>query len=161
MTKYVFSSCRKCTYRTFDTFWITDAWKIIILLSVATDSALYPVIANFHEGDSEKMQFSWETHKSLWWTHYMNDNFVLWPCRGGKHIGFFDHRNSVDQKIQHTIEMMTDDHLPFLYTDRLRDPTTLWIIRQSHTYQPSPKLQDSPTNIQQADCALHVGSEHN
>ena len=69
-----------------------------------------------------------ETHKACiyikWtpscWYRYVDDTFVIWPHGRDKLQDFLNHINGLHKKIQFTMEIEKDGHLPFLDIDIYR-----------------------------------------
>jgi len=83
-------------------------------------STLSPVIANFYMEDFESRAIEQAPFKPKCWYRYVDDTFVIWPHGLDKLQGFLDHLNSLQDKIQFTIETEKDGHLPFLDIDIYR-----------------------------------------
>jgi hypothetical protein len=79
-----------------------------------------PVIANFYMEESEKKAIEQATHKPTCWYRYVDDTFVIWPHKKDKLQEFLHHINGLHKKIQFTIEIEKDGHLPFLAIDIYR-----------------------------------------
>ncbi|KAJ8910176.1 hypothetical protein NQ315_016187 [Exocentrus adspersus] len=61
--------------------------------------------------------------KSKCWFRYVNDTFVIWPHGRGRLQEFLGHLNSINPRIQFTMEVEEDGKLPIMdvqptYTDR-------------------------------------------
>jgi hypothetical protein len=87
---------------------------------VAMGSSLSPVIANFYVEDFEKTTIEQATHKPACWYRYVDDTFVIWPHGQDRLQDFLNHINGLHKKIQFTMEIEKDGHLPFLDIDIYR-----------------------------------------
>lgn len=77
-------------------------------------SPLSPVIANLFMEDLEIRAIQTAPLKPKLWLRYVDDTFVIWT-HGREHLNsFLDHLNSIHNKIKFTMEVETDDQLPFL-----------------------------------------------
>jgi hypothetical protein len=67
--------------------------------------------------DFEKRALDLGPRKSLCWFRYVDDSFAIW-LHGLEKLGdFLNHRNSIHQCIQFTMETESEGHLPFLDID--------------------------------------------
>jgi hypothetical protein len=80
---------------------------------VAVGSPLSPVIANFYMEDFEKTGIEQATHKPACWYRYVADTFEIWPHGQDRLQDFLNHLNGLHKKIQFTMEIEKDGHLPF------------------------------------------------
>jgi hypothetical protein len=80
-------------------------------------SPLSPVIANFYMEEFEKKAIEQATHKPTCWYRYVDDTFVIWPHGQDKLQEFLHHINGLHKKIQFTMEIEKNGHLPFLDID--------------------------------------------
>jgi len=87
---------------------------------VAMGSPLSPVIANFDMEKFENEAIQLATHKPTCWYRYVDDTFVIWPHGQDKLQDFLNHINGLHKKIQFTMEIEKDVHLPFLDIDIYR-----------------------------------------
>jgi hypothetical protein len=88
--------------------------------SVAMDSPLSRIIANFFMEDFKERAIQQATHKPLCWFWYVEDTFVIWPHGPQKVKEFLGHLKTLHKNIQFTMEMEKDGHLPFLDIDIYR-----------------------------------------
>jgi hypothetical protein len=84
--------------------------------------------------------------KPVCWFRYVDDTFVIWPHGQEKLTEFLNHLNRLHKKIQFTVEIEEEGHLPFLYFDVYRKTdgslghkvcrkpthTTLYLHQNSH-----------------------------
>jgi hypothetical protein len=87
---------------------------------IAMGSPLSQVIANFFMEDFEERALEKATHKPSCWYHYVDDTFVIWRHGVDKLKTFLEFLNSIHKKIQFTMEMEEEKHLPFLDIDVYR-----------------------------------------
>jgi hypothetical protein len=87
---------------------------------VAMGSPLSPVIAYFFMEGFEKKAIEQATHKPVCWFRYVDDTFVIWPHGQEKLTEFLNHLNRLHNKIQFTMEIEAEGHLPFLDIDIYR-----------------------------------------
>jgi hypothetical protein len=81
---------------------------------VAMGSPLSLVIADFFMEDFEKKALQSAPHRPTCWFQYVDDTFVVWPHGQEKLTDFLTHLNSLNSKIQFTMETEIDGYLPFL-----------------------------------------------
>jgi hypothetical protein len=72
--------------------------------SVAMDSPLSLVIANFFMENFEKKAIEQATHKPVCWFRYVDDTFIIWPHGQEKLTEFLNHLNGLHNNIQLTME---------------------------------------------------------
>ena len=77
-------------------------------------SPLSPVIANIYMEDFEKKVLESAPLKPRCWYRYVDDTFVIWQHGSEKLNEFLQHLNSVHECIQFTMELESDEKLPFL-----------------------------------------------
>jgi hypothetical protein len=87
---------------------------------VAMGSPLPPVIANFFMDDFEKEAIEQAVLKPVCWFRYVDDTFVIWPHGQEKQTEFLNHLIRLHNKIQFTMEIEEEGHLPFLDIDIYR-----------------------------------------
>lgn len=77
-------------------------------------SPLSPVIANLFMENLEEKALDTAAFKPKLWLRYVDDTFVIWQ-HGETHLNnFLDHLNTLHPKIKFTMEVETDNQLPFL-----------------------------------------------
>ena len=79
-----------------------------------------PFTANFYMEEFEKKAIEQATYKPTCWYRYVDDTFVIWPHGQDKLQEFLHHINGLHKKIQFTMEIEKDGHLPFLDIDIYR-----------------------------------------
>jgi hypothetical protein len=80
---------------------------------VAMGSPISLVIANFFMEDFQKKATEQATHKPVCWFRYVDDTSVICPHGKEKLIEFLNHLNRLHNKIQLTMEIEEQGHLPF------------------------------------------------
>jgi len=70
--------------------------------------------------DFEKKAVEQATHKPVCWFRYVDDTFIIWPSGQEKLTEFLNHLNRFHNKIQFTMEIEEESHLPFLDIDICR-----------------------------------------
>jgi hypothetical protein len=81
---------------------------------------LFLVIVNFFMEDFEKKAIEQAVLKPVCWFRYVDDTFVTWPHGQENLTEFLNHLNRLHNKIQFTMEIEEEDHLPFLDIDIYR-----------------------------------------
>ncbi|XP_048519274.1 uncharacterized protein LOC125503262, partial [Dendroctonus ponderosae] len=81
---------------------------------VAIGSPLSPVIANYFMKKIEKNALDTAVRKPKCWFRYVDDTFVVWGHGLTELDCFLRHVNSINPKIQFTMEVEKDGRLPFL-----------------------------------------------
>ncbi|XP_049941353.1 uncharacterized protein LOC126418579 [Schistocerca serialis cubense] len=77
-------------------------------------SPLSPVIANFFMEKFEEQALGTASKKQNVWFRYMDDTFVLWRHGREELSRFHEHLNSINSRIQFTMEEVVDGKLHFL-----------------------------------------------
>ena len=81
----------------------------------AMGSPLSPIIANIYMEAFEKQAISTAQHPPIFWRRFVDDTFVV--IQKTKEDSFFNHLNSIDERIQFTREeSRSDGSMPFLDT---------------------------------------------
>ena len=65
----------------------------------------------------EKKAIEQVTHKPACWLRYVDDTFIIWPHGQEKLTEFLSHLNRLHKKIQFTMEIEEESHIPFLDID--------------------------------------------
>ncbi|XP_045466657.1 uncharacterized protein LOC123675351 [Harmonia axyridis] len=77
-------------------------------------SPLSPAIANIYMDDFETNAIESFHLKPTCWLRYVDDVFVIWPHGPETLQDFFDHLNNINSHIKFTMEVETNNSLPFL-----------------------------------------------
>lgn len=81
---------------------------------MAMGSPLSPVVANFFMEEFEQKALRTAQRKPKHWFRYVDDTFVIWPHGEEELHNFLEHLNEINSNIKLTMEMETDQKLPFL-----------------------------------------------
>jgi hypothetical protein len=68
---------------------------------------------NFFMEDFEKKAVEQRIHKTVCWFRYVDDTFVIWPHGQDKLTEFLNHLSGLHNKIQFTMEIGEEGHVPF------------------------------------------------
>jgi hypothetical protein len=126
-------------------------------------SPLSPVNGNFFMEDFEKKSIEQATRKPVCWFRYVDNTFLIWPHGQEKLTEFLNHLNRLHNKIQFTMEIEEEGHLPFLDIDiytktdgslghkvcRKPTHTNLYLHQNSH-HHPANKQSIPASLIQRA-----------
>ena len=93
----------------------------------AMGSPLSPIIANIFMEFFEEAAIESATLKPSFWIRYVDDTFTLWPHGEATLHEFLNHLNSLRPTIKFTMEVESENSLPFLDVRVTRDPSTLTI----------------------------------
>ncbi|KAK5645629.1 hypothetical protein RI129_004093 [Pyrocoelia pectoralis] len=77
-------------------------------------SPLSPAIANIYVDDFETKALETADLKPKCWFRYVDDIFIIWPHGLQDLDGFLSHLNGINNSIQFTMELETNNSLPFL-----------------------------------------------
>jgi hypothetical protein len=92
----------------------TSSFSTSIASTVARDSPLFSVAANFFLEDFMERILDSASRKPYSWFWYI-DTFMRWPHGLERLRDFLDYLNSIHKKSPFTTEIVTDGHIPFLY----------------------------------------------
>jgi hypothetical protein len=81
---------------------------------MAMGSSLSPVVSNIFVEHFEEIALDTAYYKPAKWLRYVDDTFVVWPYGPEKLQKFLDHLNSIKPTIKFTMEVETNNTLPFL-----------------------------------------------
>ena len=87
----------------------------------AAMGSLSPIIANIFVESFEEMALQSTNQKPSLWIRYVDDTLILWPHDLQSLNGFRDHLNSLRPTIKFTMEIESDNQLPFLEVVVKRD----------------------------------------
>jgi hypothetical protein len=100
--------CMKTTYFQFeDKFYQQND-------GMAMGSSLSPVVSNIFMEHFEKLAIDTTDLRPAVWLRYVEDTFVVWPHGSTRLQEFLHHLNSLRPTIQFTMEVKTNNTLPFL-----------------------------------------------
>ncbi|KAJ8910270.1 hypothetical protein NQ315_014004 [Exocentrus adspersus] len=77
-------------------------------------SPLSPVVANYSMEKFEQQTLDQASIKPKCWFMYVDDTFVIWPHGRDRLQEFLGHLNSINSRIQFTMEVEEDGKLLFL-----------------------------------------------
>ncbi|XP_072400412.1 uncharacterized protein [Diabrotica undecimpunctata] len=77
-------------------------------------SPLSPVIANLFMQDIEERAIRTAEYKPKLWLRYVEDTFIIWTHGVDKLTEFLEYINSIHPKIKFTMELESNQQLPFL-----------------------------------------------
>ena len=121
--------------------------------------------------DFEKKAIEQAVLQPVRWFRYVDDTFIIWPHGQEKLTEFLNHLNRLHNKIQFTMEVEEEDHLPFLDIEVYRKTdgslghkvywkpthTNLYLHQNSH-HHPVNKQPVLASLIQRAKAISDEGS---
>jgi hypothetical protein len=100
--------CMKTTYFQFEDKFYQQKDGMVM------GSSLSLVFSNIFMEHFEKLALETAVFKPAIWLRYVDDTFVVWPHGPSRLQEFLRHLNSVRPTIQFTMEVETNNNLPFL-----------------------------------------------
>jgi hypothetical protein len=81
---------------------------------MAMGNSLSPVVCNVYMEHFEKLALDAAPYKPSLWLQYVDDTFVIWPHGTNQLQEFLDHLNGVRPSMQFTMEIESNNSIPFL-----------------------------------------------
>jgi hypothetical protein len=89
------------------------------------DRFFQPIVCNMYMEHFEKLALDSAHHKPSLWLRYVGDIFVVWPHSPDRLHNFLNHPNSLRPSIQFTMEIESNNAVPFLDVLVISKETTL------------------------------------